>query len=98
MCRSYLIVFLIMCLVATGLIGCGTVRTMPSMGSYGSPKMMSGSRLDYHAAREDMTALRKFNAEAPEHPLIDLPFSVLLDAIILPITFSVSAYEFVFGK
>ena len=58
--------------------------------------MYSGTRLDYNAARGDMEGLEKFKVEAPEHPSIDLPFSAILDTIILPITFSVAAYEFVF--
>jgi uncharacterized protein YceK len=87
---------LIFFIITPGLTGCGTIRTMPNLGSYGSPKVYSGARLDYNAARGDMEGLGKFKAEAPAHPSIDLPFSAILDTIILPITFSVAAYEFVF--
>jgi uncharacterized protein YceK len=93
---SLVISLLIAFTVALWLTGCGTIRTMPNLGNYGSPKVYSGTRLDYNAARGDMAGLENFKVGAPEHPSIDLPFSALLDTFILPITFSVAAYEFVF--
>lgn len=35
--------------LSIGLDSCGTIRTMPSLESYGSPKIYSGARLDFHA-------------------------------------------------
>lgn len=80
-----------------GLNGCATIRTMPSLATPEHPKIYSGSRLDYGAISKNGESLKKFKAEAPEHPLIDFPFSVILDTVILPITFSVASYEFLFG-
>lgn len=43
---SSIILLLIAIAAMHGLTGCATVRTMPNMGSYGSPKLYSGTRLD----------------------------------------------------
>jgi uncharacterized protein YceK len=79
------------------LEGCGTIRTMPSLATPEQPKIYSGTRLDFHAIRENEERLKKFNAKAPEHPLIDLPFSLILDTIIFPLTYSVAMYELIFN-
>ena len=60
--------------------------------------LYSGARLDYHAIAGHEETLKKFKAEPPEHPVIDFPFSVVLDTVILPLTFSVASYEFLFGR
>ncbi len=83
-------------LSVTLLSGCATVRTMPNLGNYGSPKVYSGTRLDYNAAQGNRGRIEAFRAEAPDHPGIDLPFSALLDTILLPVTLSVSLYEALF--
>lgn len=93
---SSVLFFFITVAMVLGSYGCATIRTMPTMSSYGSPKVFSGVRLDYNAATENMAALGKFKAEAPSYPLVDLPFSAILDTLILPATFPVAAYEFVF--
>jgi uncharacterized protein YceK len=84
--------------LAFGFDGCATIRTMPSLATPEHPKIYSGARLDYHAITEHEESLKKFKAEPPEHPLVDFPFSVILDTVILPVTFSVASYEFLFGK
>ena len=87
---------LIAVVIAFSLHGCGTIRTMPNMGSYESPKVYSGTRLDYNAATGNRTGLDKFKTEAPAHPALDLPFSVLVDTFILPVTVSIAVYEMIF--
>lgn len=96
--RQYsFVILLITALIALPVLsGCATIRTMPSLGTYGSPKVFSGARLDLNAAAGDEAGLKKFSATAPDHPLLDLPFSALLDLFIIPITLSVAAYELVF--
>ena len=84
-------------LVAAGLTGCGTLRMMPSVGRSHAPKIYSGTRLDLHTVRKDTASLRKFQARPPEYPLIDLPFSMILDTLILPVTFPIATYEILFG-
>ncbi len=91
-------VFLLLLVIsAFGSAGCATVRTVPSLASPEHPKIYSGTRLDLNAVSENEAALKKFNAKAPEHPLIDLPFSALLDTLLLPVTLSVATYELIFG-
>ena len=95
--QSASVLFLVICLApAFGSTGCGTVRTMPTLGMYGSPQVYSGARLDLDAIREDRAGLDKFKVKPPTHPMLDLPFSTLLDTLILPVVLPVAAYEYVF--
>lgn len=92
--RRFLWILIVLAVWATG---CGTLRTMPSLGSYGAPKIYSGTRLDFHAMRGNESRLKEFSASPPEYPFIDIPFSLFLDTIILPVTVPVVCYELVFG-
>jgi uncharacterized protein YceK len=95
--QSSCVLFLwIVIAMALGLNGCATVRTMPTLASYGSPKVFSGTRLDINAVRGNRAGLEKFKVQAPAHPLIDLPFSAMLDTIILFATLPIATYELVF--
>ncbi len=69
---------------------------MPTLASPGSPKVYSGARLDYNAMTKDEEDLGKFKTTAPAYPLLDFPFSIVLDTIILFATIPVAAYEVVF--
>lgn len=90
--RSSIFLFLLL-----GLAGCGTIRMMPSVGRAHAPKIYSGARLDLHAISGDEGRLRSFRVRPPQYPLIDLPFSILLDTLILPVTFPIATYEVLFG-
>jgi len=92
---SFALFLLITIALSLGYVGCATVRTMPTLSSYGSPKVFSGTRLDYHAVTENTAALGKFKLEAPTYPLIDLPFSAILDTLILPVILPVATYELI---
>jgi len=83
--------------MVVGSYGCGTIRTMPTLASYDAPKIYSGTRLDFYAATGNEASLTPFSAKPPEYPLIDIPFSFILDTIILPVTISVAGYKLVFG-
>lgn len=89
---SILIVLAMACL----LQGCATYSTI-SEAKPGSPKIYSGTRLDLNAMQGNEHALLKFNANPPKNPVLDLPFSFLFDTIMLPLSFSVSGYEALFG-
>ena len=82
--------------LAFGLSACATIRTMPSMYDYGTPKVYSGTRLDIQALMDGGSGLAKFKAQPPEYPLIDFPFSLIADTILLPITYPMGMYEFFF--
>ena len=73
--------------------GCATYRTI-STAEQGSPKVFSGARLDVSAILGDEFALRKFKADPPRYPLVDLPFSIALDTAILPLTVRAATGEF----
>lgn len=88
---------LLLVVLVFGMDGCATIRTMPSLASPEHPKVYSGARLDFHTIKKNEEPLKKFNAKAPEHPLIDFPFSVILDTVILPVTIPVASYELLFG-
>ena len=75
--------------------GCATYRTI-STAEQGSPKVFSGTRLDVSAIRGDEVALRKFKADPPRYPLVDLPLSIGFDIAILPLTVPIAAGELLF--
>jgi len=73
--------------------GCATYRTI-STAEQGSPKVFSGARLDVSAVLGDEFGLRKFKTDPPRYPLVDLPFSIALDTVILPLTVRAATGEF----
>ena len=75
--------------------GCATYRTI-SAAEQGSPKVFSGTRLDVNAIRGDEVALRKFKADPPRYPLVDLPLSIGFDIAILPLTVPIATGELLF--
>lgn len=75
--------------------GCATYRTI-STAEEGSPKVFSGARLDVNAILGDEVALRKFKADPPRYPLVDLPLSIGFDIVILPLTVPIATGELLF--
>ncbi|TMH39193.1 MAG: YceK/YidQ family lipoprotein [Betaproteobacteria bacterium] len=75
--------------------GCATYRTI-STAEQGSSKVFSGTRLNVSAILGDEVALRKFKADPPRYPLVDLPFSVGFDMAILPLTVPIATGELLF--
>jgi uncharacterized protein YceK len=78
--------------------GCATLRTVPHF-TLDSPKLYSGTRMDVDAIKQNQAlVLRKYHVEAPSYPALDLPFSFLLDTVILipvtiPVAISVAVLE-----
>ncbi len=66
--------------------GCATLTTTSHLTKE-SPMIYSGTRLDIHASAHHEDILRvyrdKFGVEPPAYPKIDVPFSLLLDTLIL---------------
>ena len=75
--------------------GCATYRTISEADS-DTAKVFSGTRLDIRSLQGDITITKKFPVPAPQYPAVDLPFSFLLDLIVLPLTCGVALYESVF--
>ena len=80
------------------LSGCATLRTVPHY-TKDSPKLYSGTRMDFDALSRDSNYIHgKYHAEAPSKPALDLPFSFMLDTLVLfpvaiPIATSVALLE-----
>ena len=65
--------------------GCATVRTLDA-AKPGAPLVYSGTRLDLYALQGGCCAMDRFGAEAPRYPGLDLPGSLLLDTLLLPLS------------
>ncbi|WAH59479.1 YceK/YidQ family lipoprotein [Pseudomonas silvicola] len=72
-------------LAALQLTGCATVSTL-NAAKPGAPVVYSGARLDWYAIEGGCCAMDHFGAQAPAWPRVDLPFSTLLDTLLLPIS------------
>ncbi|AIZ34334.1 YceK/YidQ family lipoprotein [Pseudomonas sp. K1(2024)] len=70
-------------LIALG--GCATVRTLDA-NQPGAPVVYAGTRLDLYAIDGGCCAKDRFGAEAPAYPRLDLPGSMLLDTLLLPLS------------
>ena len=73
-------------LLLIGLLpGCASVRTLDA-AKPGAPIIYSGTRLDWYALHDGCCAQERFGAQPPAYPGIDLPFSLLLDTLLLPLS------------
>ncbi len=72
-------------LMALTLSGCATVRTLDA-AKPGAPVVYSGTRLDLYALQGGCCAEDRFGAEAPKYPGLDLPGSMVLDTLFLPLS------------
>ena len=82
-------------LLLSGTTGCATYRTV-SQSESDSAKVLSGTRLNLRTLAGESSPTKRFKAPAPAYPLLDLPFSFVLDVAILPLTLSVALYEVIF--
>ncbi len=72
-------------LLAMAVSGCATVRTLDA-AKPGAPVVYSGTRLDLYALQGGCCAEDRFGAEAPTYPGLDLPGSMVLDTLFLPLS------------
>ncbi|WP_413043102.1 YceK/YidQ family lipoprotein [Pseudomonas sp. YJ42] len=72
------------------LSGCATVRTLDA-AKPGAPIVYSGTRLDWYSLNGGCCPLDRFGAKAPKYAALDLPASVLLDTLLLPLSLSLAA-------
>ena len=63
--------------------GCASVRTLDAAQA-GAPVMYSGTRLDWYSLQGGCYPVQRFGAQAPQYPGLDLPFSAVLDTLLLP--------------
>lgn len=88
---------LMLILLSVTSAGCATYRTI-SEAEAGGPMVYSGTRLDINVCTGDEIGIKKFKTTPPSYPLADLPFSFLLDTIILPGTIFYAAYDVMFVR
>lgn len=70
-------------LVVLGSSGCASVRTLDAAQA-GAPVIYAGTRLDWYSLQGGFYPLERFGAYAPKYAALDLPFSALLDTVLLP--------------
>lgn len=63
--------------------GCASVRTLDAAQA-GAPVIYSGTRLDWYSLQGGCYPVERFGARAPKYAGLDLPFSLLLDTLLLP--------------
>ena len=63
--------------------GCASVRTLDAAQA-GAPVIYSGTRLDWYSLQGGCYPVERFGAHAPKYAALDLPFSILLDTLLLP--------------
>lgn len=85
---SWRAIFLLTLLLLTN--GCSTISTLSQPVHAGKPLVMSGSRLNITALREHASVKERFGVSPPRYPLLDLPFSALLDMVVLGYTLPVA--------
>ena len=83
--------------VALWVGGCATVTSIDS-AEHGTPLVYSGTRLNMSAIADDERGLRKFKTLPPGYPWLDLPFSLVADTFILPLSFGAATYEWLFYR
>ena len=97
--RTYPWFFVVILILSLLFAGCATLEAV-SKAKQGSPKIYSGTRLDAHAINQNSEYLKNIKLEygisPPEHPWIDMPFSIVLDTAFFPLTSSVALYELIF--
>lgn len=67
------------------LSGCATVGTLNAKQP-DAPLVYAGTRLDLYALEGGCCAEQRFGTAAPTLPGLDLPFSALLDTLLLPLS------------
>jgi len=76
------------------LSGCATFTSLNAeVPLYERVFVYSGTRLDWAALENDDVTIRKFRAEPPRYPLVDLPFSFALDSLFLPLAISAEIFH-----
>ncbi len=63
--------------------GCASVHTLDAAQA-GAPVIYSGTRLDWYSLQGGCYPVERFGAHAPKYAALDLPFSILLDTLLLP--------------
>ncbi|MGB5956094.1 YceK/YidQ family lipoprotein [Pseudomonas sp.] len=70
--------------------GCATVRTLDA-NKPGAPVVYAGTRLDLYVINGGCCPRDHYGTDAPAYPGLDLPGSMLLDTLLLPLSLLTAA-------
>lgn len=74
----------------TSLNGCATVSTLDA-NKPGAPVVYAGTRLDFYLTQGGCCPQDRFGTEGPKYPAWDMPGSMLLDTLLLPLSLLTAA-------
>lgn len=76
------------------LPGCATFKTLETdLPLTRRTYIYSGTRLDWSAITRNEPALRRIKVDPPDYPWVDLPFSMALDTVFLPLAVVAAVFE-----
>lgn len=81
---------LLVLLAGLQLAGCATARTLDA-AKPDAPVVYAGTRLDWYAIGGGCCPVDHYGAQAPDWPGVDLPASLLLDTLLLPLSLLTAA-------
>lgn len=86
-CRKLSLIGIILSTTVIFSSGCATYKTV-STAKYGSsvPKIYSGTHLNIYAISDNRYELKRMGVEPPKYPVLDLPASLVLDTVMLPLS------------
>lgn len=82
MTERALAAYLLLACLALG--GCASLRTLDAAQA-DAPIIYSGTRLDWYSLNDGCCPLQRFGALPPRYAALDLPASLLLDTLLLPL-------------
>lgn len=86
--KNFKLPLLLMMLLLSAV--CATTSTLSQPVHERKPLVMSGTRLNLAALRNEAAVLDRFGVSAPDYPLLDLPFSTFLDVVVIWYTLPVA--------
>lgn len=81
---------LIFSALIASLTSCATVSTLDA-NKAGAPVVYAGTRLDYYLAQGGCCPQDRFGTDGPKYPAWDMPGSMLLDTLLLPLSLLTAA-------
>ena len=81
------------CLLMALVSGCATTSTVSQTEHRNAPLVFSGTRLNVAALSHKPNLKERFGVAPPDYPLLDLPFSGMLDLFVLGYTLPVALFS-----
>jgi uncharacterized protein YceK len=90
-------IVLLWLMAALWIGGCATATSMES-AEHGTPLVYSGTRLDLAAVANDQNDLQQFRTLPPVFPWLDLPFSLIADTAMLPLSIGAAGFDWLYYR